>query len=710
MKKKLIFITIVLLFIGFYHFGFDHYLNFEFLKNNLNHLQSLYYGQPFKISLIYFVIYVVSTALSFPGATVITLLGGSVFGLLYGTILVSFASTIGATIAFWSSRFIFKNFVESKFPIQSRFINDNIKKEGVWYLFTLRLIPVFPFFVVNLVMGLTNISSVTYFFVSMLGMLPATIVFVYAGKSFSHISSLSGILSPSLILAFFAVGLLPYFAKAVLTLIKNKKLYRPFKKPKSFDYNMMVIGGGAAGLVTSYISAAVNAKIALVEKNKMGGDCLNTGCVPSKALIKTTKVIALSKKAKNLGIKNIAIQFDFAEIMKRIKKVIREIEPHDSIKRYQELGVECLVGEAKIISPYEVKVNDRIFTTQNITIASGARPIIPQILGIEKVNVLTSETVWELDKLPQKLLIIGAGPIGCELAQCFSRLGSIVTVVDNASRILAKEDLEVSSLINTVLSNDGVRFNLESKTVEFFVKDGAQFLNIETPLGAEIIQFDYVLMAIGRRANVSGFGLEELGIAIRKNGTIETNEYLETKYPNIFACGDVTGPYQLTHTSAHQAWYCAINGLFGKFKKFKVDYKIIPWCTFTDPEVATVGMNEQNLLENEIDYEVTHYDLNDLDRSIADDEKIGFVKVLTLKGSDQILGTTIVGTQASTMILEFISAMKFKKGLNDILNTIHIYPTAGEANKYAAGLWKKNHKPVGLLNILKKYFSWSRGV
>lgn len=709
MKKTLVFIIIILVVLAFYFFGLDAYLKFDYLKNNLFAIQRLFSEQPIVVSLIYFCIYVIATALSFPGATIITLLGGSVFGLFYGTILVSIASTIGATFAFWSSRYLFKSYVENKFPIQTRSINGHIEKEGAIYLFTLRLIPIFPFFIVNLVMGLTNISVFTYFVVSMIGMLPATVVFVFAGKSFSEISSPAGILSPKILFSFFAVGAFPYFAKMILSILKNKKLYARFKKPKTFDYNMIVIGGGAAGLVTSYLSASVNAKVALIEKNKMGGDCLNTGCVPSKALIKTTKVLSLSKKAKNYGLKNILIDFEFQEVMSRVKRVVEEVEPHDSVARYQALGVDCMAGKARIISPFEVKVNDRIYTTKNITIATGARPNIANISGVEKVKVLTSDTVWELKELPKKFLIMGAGPIGCELAQCFSRLGSTVTIIDNAPRVLAREDQEVSSLINVVLTSEGVKLKLESKALEFFIVNGAQFLKIQTSKDIETIEFDYVLMAIGRKANVTGFGLEELGISLRANGTIETNDYLQTNYKNIFACGDVTGPYQLTHASAHQAWYCAINGLFGKFKKFKVDYKIMPRCIFTDPEVATVGMSESELSLEDIKYEVTKYDLNDLDRAIADDEKIGFVKVLTLKDSDKILGVTIVGSQASTMILEFISAMKFKKGLNDILNTIHIYPTAGEANKYAAGVWRKNHKPHGLLNVLKKYFSWSRG-
>lgn len=688
--------------------GLSNYLSFDYLKAHLQELQLFSKEHQLKFTLYYFLLYVFVAAISFPGATVLTLLAGAVLGVVNGVIVVALASTIGATFAFWSSRFLFREFVDKRFHAQYEIINANVKKEGKSYLLTLRLIPLFPFFIVNLLMGLTSMATSTYFYFSFLGMLPGITVLVYAGKSFSEINSAKEILGLKMILLFFLVGLLPYILKYFLTRLKKYKLYKKYNRPKKFDYNMMVIGGGAAGLVTSYVASSVKAKVALIEKDKMGGDCLNTGCVPSKALIKTAKTISLKNKSKELGLKKIEIDFDFKEVMDRIKNIIAEVEPHDSIERYQGLGVDCLSGNATIISPYEVKVKDKIYTTQNITVATGATPLIPTIKGIDKINYVTSDTIWTLNTLPKKFLVIGGGPIGCELAQSFNRLGSLVTIIEGGEHLLIKEDLEVSLSIENKFNEEGINVLTNHQAMEFIFENGIQVLcckNIDKEIKVE---FDCVLIAVGRKARVSGFGLNELGIDLRSNGTIQTNEFLQTNFPNIFACGDVTGPYQLTHMAAHQAWYCAVNGLFGHFKKFKVDYSIVNWCTYTDPEVAVVGMNEKSLKEKNIEYEVSFFKMDELDRAIADSEKEGFIKVLTAKGSDRILGTTIVASNASLMILEFVSVMKFKKGLRDILNTIHAYPTLGEANKYVAGVWLKNHSPIKVLSFLEKYFLWMR--
>lgn len=702
--KVLLFIFLGLFFIGAYQLGLREYLTFNYLKNNLSRAQESFATHPVQTILIYFSLYVFTAALSIPGATILTLFGGAVFGVLYGVIIVSFASTMGATLSFLATRFLLKDYIGQKFQTQILSINKNIEKDGHLYLLSMRLLPIFPFFVVNLAMGLTSMSAPLFFIVSQMGMLPATIMYVYAGKKFSEITSLSEILNPSILMTLLLLGTIPFIAKFCINFFKNYLLYKRFKKPKKFDFNMMVIGGGAAGLVTSFISAAVKAKVALVEKKKMGGDCLNYGCVPSKALIKSSKVIHLAENAKLFGLNKLHIDFDFSEIMARVKRIIAAVEPNDSVSRYTNLGVKCFSGEAKILSPYEVKIGQRVYTTKNITIATGAKPFVPKILGIENASYVTSDTIWDLTVLPKKFLIIGGGSIGCEFAQCFTRFGSEVTMVERSSRLLIREDLEVSALVKEFLSNEGVTILTDHEALEFIQEGSEKYLVCQSSVGIVRYEYDTALIAMGRVANSKGFGLEELGVAIKPNGMIATNEYLQTTYPNIFACGDVAGPYQLTHTAAHQAWYCAVNGLFGKFIKFKVDYSVIPWCTFTDPEVATVGINEESAGHKKINYEVTIYNLSELDRAIADDETKGFVKIITQKGSDKILGATIVGAQASVMILEFISAMKFKKGLNQILGTVHIYPTLGEANKYAAGIWKKAHAPKRVLFFLEKYF------
>ncbi|WP_455217616.1 dihydrolipoyl dehydrogenase, partial [Kaarinaea lacus] len=592
-------------------------------------------------------------------------------------------------------------------------INEGVEREGDFYLFTLRLIPLFPFFVINLVMGLTPMKAWRYYLVSQVGMLPGTMVYVNAGSQLGSLESLSGILSPGLIISFVLLGLFPLLAKKIVGVIKARKVLRHYERPKTFDYNLAVIGGGSAGLVSAYIAAAVNAKVLLVEKHKMGGDCLNTGCVPSKALIRSAKMLSYARRAKDFGFKKTVVDFDFAEVMDRVQSVIKKVEPHDSVDRYTGLGVDVKQAEAKLLSPYEIEVCtpqhtcERI-TARNIIIATGASPNVPAIPGIEKVDYLTSDTVWELREQPERLLVLGGGPIGCELAQSFQRLGTDVTIVQRGAHIMEREDDEISAMVASRFRQEGMTVLTEHSAIRFEDR-GEQKVLVCDHRGNEVtVEFDQVLIALGRQANVNGFGLEKLGIKITQRGTIETDEFLRTNYPNIYVCGDVAGPYQFTHTAAHQAWYAAVNALFSPFKMFRVDYSVIPWATYTDPEVARVGLNELEAREKGIGYEVTTYGIDDLDRAIADSEDHGLVKVLTVPGKDKILGVTIVGNHAGDLIAEFVTAMKHGLGLNRILGTIHIYPTMAEANKYAAGAWKKAHKPDKLLEWVKRFHTWRR--
>jgi dihydrolipoamide dehydrogenase len=481
------------------------------------------------------------------------------------------------------------------------------------------------------------------------------------------------------------------------------------KKPAQFDYNLIVIGGGAAGLVSAYIAAAVRAKVALIEKHQMGGDCLNTGCVPSKALIRSARFIADLNKAAALGIRKAEAQFDFAEVMERVQRVIQQVAPHDSVERYTQLGVNCITGEAMIRSPWEVEVNGKRLTARHIIIATGARPAVPPLPGLTQSGYLTSDTIWNLRQQPKRLVVLGGGPIGCELAQSFQRLGTDVTLIQSDVRILPREDHDVSSMVAVRFLQEGMTILTAHRAVRFEQHKNEKRVICQQQ-GKEVsIAYDEVLIALGRRPNVSGFGLEELGVTIAPRGNIAADPFLRTNYPNIFVCGDVTGPYQFTHTAAHQAWYAAVNALFAPFKKFRVDYSVIPWATYTDPEVARVGLNELEALEQGIPYEVTSYNIGDLDRAITEGEAHGLVKVLTVPGRDQILGATIVANHAGELIIEFVTAMKYKLGLNKILATIHIYPTMSEANKYVAGNWKRAHKPEWLLQWVEKFHRWRRG-
>ena len=712
-KGRLLLLTVIVTaVIAFFVFDLKQFFTLDYFQSQRAAIDAEVQMHPLRTALIFFLIYVAVTGLSLPGAALMTLVAGALFGLLWGTVIVSFASTLGATLAFLASRFLLRDWVQDRFGDKLKPINDGVAREGAFYLFALRLVPAFPFFVINLVMGLTPIRTWTYYWVSQLGMFAGTVVYVYAGTQLGEFRISAGLLG-----AFALLGLFPLIAKKTLDALKARKVFSGWTRPARFDRNLVVIGAGSAGLVSSYIAAAIKSKVTLVEKHRMGGDCLNTGCVPSKALIKTAKLLATMKHATDYGLKNTQVDFDFAEVMERVQRVIREVEPHDSIERYTALGVECLEGTAKITSPWTVEITTasgtQTLTTRSIIIAAGARPFVPPIPGIDEVGCLTSDTIWELRQLPKRLVVLGGGPIGSELTQCFARLGSQVTQVEMLPRIMIREDPEISDLVLKRFRDEGVNVLVNHKAQRFAIENGEKVLYCETKDGNETrevrIVFDELLCAVGRVANTGGYGLEELGIPVTKTRTVEVNEFMQTRYPNIYACGDVAGPYQFTHTAAHTAWYAAVNALFSGFKKFRADFSVIPWATFTDPEVARVGLNETEAKEKNIPYEVTTYGIDDLDRAIADGTAHGVVKILTVPGKDRILGATIAGEHAGDLIVEFITAMKYGIGLNKILGTIHIYPTLAEANKYAAGNWKRAHAPKKVLEWVEKFHTWRRG-
>ncbi|WPC68481.1 FAD-dependent oxidoreductase [Rhodoferax ferrireducens] len=716
MKKLLILSAAALLAFGFFALDLNRYLTLDGMKASLGQFESQRAASPVVVGLVFFSVYVVVTAMSLPGAAILTLAAGALFGLSMGTLIVSFASSIGATLAFLASRYVLRDAIQRRFGDRLKVINEGMAKDGALYLFTLRLVPLFPFFLVNLLMGLTPVRTLSYYWVSQVGMLAGTLVYVNAGTQLAQINSLVGIVSPGLLLSFALLGVFPMLAKVFMSLLQGRRVYAQWQRPKKFDRNLVVIGGGAAGLVTSYIAAAVKAKVTLVEAHKMGGDCLNYGCVPSKALIKSARVANQMRQAENYGLSAAEPQFSFRKVMARVHEVIRTVEPHDSVARYTELGVEVLEGYARIVDPWtvEIKLNSggtQRLTTRSIVIAAGARPFVPPLPGLDDVGYVTSDTLWDefakLDAAPKRLVVLGGGPIGCELAQSFARLGSKVTQIEMAPRIMIREDLEVSDLARDSLRRDGIDVLTGHKALRC-EREGTRKFIVAEHQGKEIrIEFDALLCAVGRVARLQGYGLEELGIPTQR--TVAVNDYLETLYPNIYAAGDVAGPYQFTHTAGHMAWYAAVNALFGDFKKFKVDYSVVPWATFIQPEVARVGLNEQDAKEKGIAHEVTKYGLDDLDRAIADGTAYGFVKVLTVPGKDRILGVTIVGEHAGDLLAEFVLAMKHGLGLNKILGTIHTYPTLAEANKYVAGEWKRAHAPQKVLALLARFHAWKRG-
>ncbi len=715
MKKIRIVVAALFLVLIFFILDLNSYLSLHSLKASLGQFEAWRAASPVLVGLYFFLFYVAVAALSLPGAAVLTLAAGALFGLLWGTVIVSFASSIGATLAFLVSRYLFRDAIQDRFGDRLSAINNGMAKDGVFYLFTLRLVPLFPFFIVNLLMGLTPIRTSSYYWVSQVGMLAGTLVYVNAGTQLAKISGLSSIVSPGLLISFTLLGIFPLLAKWFLHYLQRRRVYAKWKYPLKFDRNLIVIGAGAAGLVTAYIGAAVKAKVTLIEAHKMGGDCLNYGCVPSKALIKSARLAHQMCHGDKYGLKAIVPEFSFSKVMARIHEVIRTVAPHDSVERYTKLGVEVLEGYACIKDPWTVEVklhNGDIqrLTTRNIVIATGAQPIVPPLPGLDDVGYVTSDTLWDefakKDAPPSRLIVLGGGPIGCELAQSFARLGSKVTQIEMASRIMIREDEEISEVVRSSLERDGVEVLIGHKALRCECEDENKFIVVEHDGVERRIEFDTLLCAVGRIARLTGYGLEELGIETKN--TIVANEYLETLYPNILAAGDVAGPYQFTHTASHQAWYAAVNALFGDLKKFKVDYSVIPWATFIEPEVARVGLNEQEARDKDVPYEVTRYEFDDLDRAITDSTTQGFVKVLTVPGKDRILGATIVGEHAGDLLAEFVLAMKHGLGLSKILGTIHIYPTLAEANKYVAGKWKKTHTPQCLLTWLFHYHSWKR--
>jgi pyruvate/2-oxoglutarate dehydrogenase complex dihydrolipoamide dehydrogenase (E3) component/uncharacterized membrane protein YdjX (TVP38/TMEM64 family) len=701
-------IAMALIVFALWHSGLLAGLTLEDLKARHLQLAGWTGANPWTAAAAFFLIYLLVTGTSLPGAAVLTLAGGAVFGLVEGTLLVSFASTMGATLAFLASRFLFREGLRARYGDRLRSFDQGIARDGAFYLVSLRLVPAVPFFLINLLAGLTTLKARTFYLVSQLGMLPGTIAYVYAGTQLASLRSVGDVASPGLLGAFALLAAMPLLMRGLSRWLTARRVYRGFKKPARFDYNLIVIGAGSAGLVSSYIAAAVKAKVLLIERHKMGGDCLNTGCVPSKALIRTSRLLAEARESRKYGIARLDASFDFAQVMERVQSIIAKVEPHDSIARYNSLGVEVLTGEAKLVSPWEVEVDGQRRSARSLILATGAKPLVPAIPGLDQVEFLTSDTLWSLRDLPERLLVLGGGPIGCELAQCFARFGSRVVLVERAPRLLPREDADAAQELAEKFQAEGIELatSHEALRVERSGAGGRLVCQVD---GREVaFEFDRLLLALGRQANVEGFGLAELGVSLSERGTIAADGLMRSNFPNILVCGDVAGPYQFTHVAAHQAWYASLNALLAPFWSFSVDYRVIPWATFTEPEVARVGLSEDEARDQGINVEVTRYGFDDLDRAIADSADSGFVKVLSVPGKDRILGALIVGDHAADLLAEFVLAMKHGIGLNKLLGTIHTYPTMAEGNKYAAGVWKRAHAPVAALRMAERFLAWRR--
>ncbi|MBZ9560073.1 MULTISPECIES: bifunctional TVP38/TMEM64 family protein/FAD-dependent oxidoreductase [unclassified Modicisalibacter] len=719
--RLILLLVLVLLVAMFFVSGADDVLTLATLKAQQAQFQARFAAHPLAMAGGFFAVYVAMAALSLPGAVLLTLLAGALFGLGWGVLIVSFASSIGAALAFLAARWLARGAVERRFSRQLEWINRGIRREGAFYLFTLRLVPIFPFFIINLVMGLTRMRLVTFYWVSQLGMLPGTLLYVNAGRALGEVDSVGGILSPVVIASFVALGLFPLLARRGVDWLKRRRTARRFGKPRSFDYDVVVIGAGSAGLVASYIGSALRARVALVERERMGGECLNTGCVPSKALIHASRLAQQVREAPRLGIQTAAPRVDFAAVMAGVHRAVERVAPHDSAERYRSLGVEVVAGQAFLQTPWEVRVGERVLTTRHVIVATGARPRVPDLPGLDTIDYLTSDSLWWLERLPERLVILGGGPVGCELGQAFARLGSRVTLVQRGDQLLPREDRDVTEPLVARLEAEGVEVRLSTRALRVETRGREKWLVVErdaaegpeapdgrAPATRQRLAFSHLLLAVGREANVAGLGLETLGIGVGEAGTIEVDETLRSLHPNVWACGDVVGPHRFTHAGAHQAWHATVNALFGEFKRFAVDYRNLPMVTFTQPEVARVGLNERDAAARGIAVEVTRYDFAELDRAIAEDAIEGFIKVLTVPGKDRILGVSLVGQAAGELLAEFTLAMTQGIGLDKLLGTIHAYPTYAEAAKASAGVWKNAHKPERVLGWLARYFAWRR--
>jgi len=716
MKRLPLLLLLVTAITLFYLSGAHRYLSLAGMQSVLAPLRAWQEASPLMAAAAFFALYVAVTTLSLPGAGIMSLAAGAIFGMAWGVPLVWLASGLGALFAFLVARYLARDLVEARFNEQLRSINTGIAREGSAYLLTLRLVPLFPFFMINLLFGLTNMPARRFWLVTQVGMLPGSFVFVNAGRELGALQSLSGIVSPGVLGSLALLGMFPLLANRAVRAWEKRRLYARFRHPRRFDRNLVVIGAGAAGLVSAYIAATVRARVTLVEAAHMGGDCLNTGCVPSKALIHSARLAHAVRGAERAGIATSAPAVDFPRVMARVRDVITRIEPHDSVERYTALGVEVLSGHARILDPWTVEIRDgagntQRLTTRSIVLATGAEPAVPALPGIEDSGFVTSETLWDalsaLDAPPARVVVLGGGPIGVELSQALARLGSSVVLVEAQPRLLAREDAEVAALVAASLSADGVEVLTGTAALCCIRQGQERFIDVGNAESPRRLTYDLLLCATGRRARLRGYGLEELGIGTTR--TLDTNEYLETLYPNILAAGDVAGPFQLTHAAAHQAWYAVVNALFGQFRRFAADYRVIPRVTFCSPEVASVGITEDEARAGGVAIEVTRYGLDDLDRAIADDVAEGFVKVLTAAGTDRILGVTIVGEQAGELIATFVFAMRWKLGLGKILSTIHAYPTLAESARYTAGEWRRARTPQRLLGWAERYHAWRRG-
>ncbi len=472
-------------------------------------------------------------------------------------------------------------------------------------------------------------------------------------------------------------------------------------------YNLVVIGGGTAGLVTAAGAAGLGARVALVERNLLGGDCLNVGCVPSKCLIRSSRVAADVQSAAAFGIHvPETAGVDFAAVMERMRRLRARISHHDSAARFRDLGVDLFLGEGRFSGPDTVEVEGKTLRFKKAVLATGARAFHPPVPGLEKAGFLTNETVFSLTERPPRLMVFGAGPLGCELAQTFQRLGSKVTIIERAPQFLTREDPDASQLISDAFARDGIDVRLNTVVDKIVRKGEEKVIHLKTDGKEEILTVDEILVGAGRSPNVEGLNLEKVGVEYDTRRGVKVNDFLQTTNPRIYAAGDICLAYKFTHTADAAARIVIQNTLFMGRKRQSA--LTIPWCTYTDPEIAHVGMYEKDAAAKGIAVETFTRPMSEVDRAIADGEEEGFVKIHVKKGNDRIVGATIVARHAGEMINEITLAMVGGIGLSKLSNVIHSYPTQAEAIRQTADAYNRTRLTPFVKGLFSRWLAWTR--
>ncbi len=694
---------------AFFTLDLGQYLTLESIKANSGALHAKVQAYPWWSRSLFFIVYALLTALSFPGTVVLTLLAGALFGLLEGTLLVSLASNFGAVAAMLISRFLLRDWIQRRFGKQIAGINRGLARDGAFYLVSLRLIPIVPFVLLNPALGLTRVGLWTFWWTTQLGMLPGHAIYVNAGRQLVRIDSLSGILSPGMITTLVLLAVFPLVATRLLTSYKARLAYRGWRRPKHFERNLVVVGGGTGGLATARIAASLCARVSLLERERLGGVAMHEGGVPARALRRQANRLHGLRSDPRVA-SSLDVAGGFSQAMDDMQRLTRAAMKSASSEHYARLGVEVIMAEGRLSSPWTVEAGGRSLSSRAIVIATGSRPCVPPIAGLEAIEPLTCDNLWDLREPPGRLLVLGGGAGACEFAQSFQRLGCQVTLVSERETLLEQEDPEAAGVVLAALRADGVELQLGLAPLRVEV-DGDECLLVcrRGEEGEQALPFDRLLLALGQHADIRGLGLDELGLRCGEDGSLEVDEYLTTRFPNIYAVGSVAGPYGAPHVAEHQAWYAAVNALFGDFKRFAVSERVIPRAVFTTPEVASVGLSEPEARAQGTEFDVTRVPLGALSGAIAEEAGEGFIKVLTERGKDRILGVSIVGEQASETLAGFVVAMKHKIGMNRLADTVHLGATLGDASRLLAETWQRQHRPLRLLRWAERLNRWRLG-